>query len=106
MADLMVVDGDYEQVDGAMGEAEDSLGQISLSGCEGQVVGALPSSVGGAAFAGAAGKLLSERDELVETCGQTRSGVQDAIESFALTEEELAQLVQGGMNVLAGMGVA
>ena len=63
---------------------------------------------GAAAFAGAASKLLTERDELAKTCGQTRQGVQDTIESFAQTEEELEQLAQGGLSLLAGVraGVA
>ena len=52
MADLTVVDGDYEEVDGELGQANDSLGQISLAGCENQVVGALPSSAGGRGVCG------------------------------------------------------
>ncbi|MDO5080715.1 MAG: hypothetical protein Q4D69_05545 [Buchananella hordeovulneris] len=102
MAELTVVGGDYEEVDEELGQANDSLGQISLTGCESQVVGALPSSAGAAAFAGAASKLLTERDELAKTCGQTRQGVQDTIESFARSEEELEQLAQGGLSLLAG----
>ncbi|RRD41746.1 hypothetical protein [Buchananella hordeovulneris] len=102
MAELTVVGGDYEEAAESLGEAIELLGQMKIEDLAGRVVAALPSSVGGGEFAGARGKLTRERDELATVLGQVRGGVLGASVSFAQTEEELEQLSQGGLNLLAG----
>lgn len=104
MADLTVVAGDYEQVEATLGHAIGALGKMKASGLAGQVAGALPSSAGGAAFAGAEARLKRERDDLAATTEQTQDGVNNAVTTFGQTEEEIARLTQGGMNMLAGVG--
>ncbi|RRD42700.1 hypothetical protein [Buchananella hordeovulneris] len=102
MTDLLIVAGDYEQVEASLGKAMGSLGKMQAGGLAGQVVGALPSSVGGEAFAGAEKKMKQERDDLATVTEQTQDGVNNAVTTFGQVEEEIAQLIQNGLNMLTG----
>lgn len=103
MTDLMVVEGDYEQVEATLGQAVGALGKMKAGGLAGQVVGALPSSAGGEAFAGAEKKMKRERDDLATVTEQTLDGVNNAVTTFGQAEEEIAQLIQSGLNMLTGV---